>query len=192
MATIPAPCCLGQQFSASIDETGGQVPEGKSSRFIDEKLYVQFDYTNKRMYIEGSTKLPLGGRNQFKLVNDYKTNQMFSLTNGVCYAMGTPSTPLQDPCQLLNATFVGSSLLGSPSKHIAVNTFQMTLDETKVKVVLSADGSCTPVLWTIVGNLRGAQQQLTMTFSNYTPGLKDASVFSFDRSSCQPAPTSGP
>ena len=39
-AAPPAPCCIGQQFSANIDETGGQVA-GTGGKFIDVSVYRQ-------------------------------------------------------------------------------------------------------------------------------------------------------
>ena len=36
----PAPCCIGQQFSANIDETGGQV-EGGGGKFMDVSRHIQ-------------------------------------------------------------------------------------------------------------------------------------------------------
>lgn len=186
-AAGPAPCCIGKQFSAYIDETGGQ-PTASGGKFIDQQLYLQFDYTNKRTYVEGTLILPTGPL-PYKVVNDYAANVTYSFTNGACYTMGPPSFPLQDPCQLSTARYVGTSQLGSPSHHITVNTYQLDLGDLSVKAVLSADGSCTPIMESLVGNMGGVAEQLTLFFSNYTRGLTQESVFNFDRSTCGPLPS---
>ncbi|XP_061166096.1 uncharacterized protein LOC133175018 [Saccostrea echinata] len=188
-ASTPTPCCIGDQFSTSIDETGGQVAPGTTgSKFIDQQIFLQFDYTNKRTYVEGTVTLPTGTY-PYKVVNDYKANVTYSFTNGVCYTVGAPSFPLQDPCQLSHATYVGTSLMGSPGHHIAVNTFQLDLGGISVKAVLSADGSCIPIMESLVGVIGGAPEQLTIFFSNFTKGLTKPEVFTFDQSTCGPAPT---
>nr|XP_022316277.1 uncharacterized protein LOC111119973 [Crassostrea virginica] len=183
----PAPCCIGQQFSANIDETGGQVA-GTGGKFIDQTLFLQFDFTNKRTYVEGTVKLPTGTY-PYKVVNDYSTNMTYSFANGACYTVGPPSFPLQDPCQLSGAHYIGTSQLGSPSHHITVNTYQMDLGGISVKAVLSADGSCTPIMESLVGTMGGGPQQLTLFFSNYKRGLSRPDVFTFDRSACGPMPS---
>ncbi|XP_048764051.2 uncharacterized protein LOC125672036 [Ostrea edulis] len=187
-ATTPAPCCIGQQFSATIDETGGRPDPNTGGKFIDQSLFLQFDYTNKRTYVEGTTKVG-DTMYPYKVVNDYAANQTYSLVNGACYTVGAPSFPLQDPCQLTHARFVESSQLGSPAHHITVNTFALDTPGFSVKAVLTADGTCTPVMESLVGDIGGVPQQLTLFFSNYTRGITKASVFTFDRSTCGPVPS---
>ena len=55
------------------------------------------------------------------------------------------------------AHYIGTSQLGSPSHHITVNTYQMDLGGISVKAVLSADGSCTPIMESLVGTMGGGK-----------------------------------
>ena len=62
---------------------------------------------------------------------------------------------------LANATYVGTSKLGSPSRNIPVNTYQTDLGGTDVKVVVSADGSCTPIMESLAGTIGGSKRVLS-------------------------------
>ena len=62
---------------------------------------------------------------------------------------------------LANATYVGTSKLGSPSLNIPVNTYQTDLGGIDVKVVVSADGSCTPIMESLAGTIGGSKRVLS-------------------------------
>nr|XP_022316273.1 uncharacterized protein LOC111119971 isoform X1 [Crassostrea virginica] len=186
-AAPPAPCCIAQQFSANIDETGGQV-DGTGGKFMDQMMFVQTDYPNKVTYVEGTVTRPTGTY-LYRLVNDYTENMSYSFVSGACYKVGAPTFPLQDQCLLSNATYVGTSKLGSPSLNIPVNTYQVDLGGIDVKAVVSADGSCTPIMESLAGTIGGTPQQLTLFFYNYQPSLSRPDVFKFDRSTCVSIPS---
>jgi hypothetical protein len=41
-AATPAPCCIGEQFSATIDETGGRPDPHTGGAFVDVSLIILY------------------------------------------------------------------------------------------------------------------------------------------------------
>jgi len=191
------PCCAPHQMTMTLGDVGmAVVAQGPYP--IDTFQEMTYDYDAKKLYTAVHQRIA-GSVNETvtRVLIDYGAHKQYTIvSDDTCY-VEDHAEDMPAPCVPDNATFVGTVRFGGGANTMDTNVWDFEgPNDQRFKVVVTADASCTPVVYSMYGTdvfgMPGVSEQ-NLFYVNLKTTIADRSMLSLPTGlTCGPMPTDSP